>query len=722
MNKCRLFIVPPLVFFFLFCFDGIVRSSSASQNRKNKKMNVLLITIDTLRADRLSCYGSQTVQTPNIDSLAQRGVLYSRAFANTSTTLPSHTNILSGLSPLSHGVHDNLNFIVREDCLTLAEHLKANGYETAAFVGAYPLDSRFGLAQGFNTYDDNYPRSHDRVLTALERRAEDVIDRMLEGMKSLNPPWLVWIHCYDPHLPYDPPEPFRSRFENCPYDGEVAYVDFALGRLMKYLEERDLFDETTIVLTGDHGESLGEHGEISHGFFAYNTTIWIPLIISVPGIKGKIVAHQVSHLDIFPTICDAVGIKKPPFLQGASLLPLLNGKTLSDRTIYFESMYPFYSHGWAPLAGFIRGSEKFIESPIPELYDLREDFDERRNLAAQEKIDGYRKQLERIILEQSAVESSGSRAKPDREALKKLKSLGYVSSAGPTQKGNFCPEDDVKVLLPLHNRTYKAMTLHAEGRTGEAVEILRDVIEQRKNLGIAYIRLSLLYMDRGKTDAALEILKRGLFNAPYDYDIYLNYIKTLRRARMFEQIIEDFHEESYREIGIDPEIWNNVGFAYAQREEWDKAVEALERALFLDDKYAEAYFNLGETFFEKAVKNRDQRLLQKAVESFKKAIEVDVSYSYPYFGLGKISRLTGNLDSAISCWKKALEFLPDFDLAIYSIGLAYLDKGDKSKALDCFLELKKRFFHKYSDEMKQKIDALIERCKSNSIPSLSSLR
>jgi arylsulfatase A-like enzyme/Tfp pilus assembly protein PilF len=710
MGKCRLSVLLLLII-FLFWINSLILFSSATQNQKYKKFNVLLITIDTLRSDKLSCYGSQAVQTPNIDSLAKKGALFSRAFANTSTTLPSHTNILLGVTPLSHGVHDNLNFIVREDCRTLAEHLKSNGYDTAAFVGAYPLDSRFGLAQGFDTYDDEYPRSHNRVLAALERRAEDVIDRMLESMKSLSSPWFVWIHCYDPHLPYDPPEPFRSRYDKNPYDGEVAYVDFALGRLFRYLEARNFFDETIIVFTGDHGESLGEHGEMSHGFFAYNTTIWIPFILSIPGMEAKVVDQQVSHLDIFPTICDAVDVKKPPFLQGNSLLPLLNGKTLSDRSIYFESMYPYYSHGWAPLAGFIRGNEKFIESPIPELYDLREDFNERRNLAAQRKIDGYRKKLEQIIVDQSSVESSRSREKPDREALEKLKSLGYISSAGHMNKENFGPEDDVKVLLPFHNQTYKAMALHAEGKTSEAAEILRGVVTQRKNLGIAYIRLSLLYLDEGKTDAALEILSQGLSNVPHDYDIYLNYVKTLRRARMFEEIIENFHEESYREAAIDPEIWNNVGFAYAQQEEWDKAVEAYERALSLDDKYAEAYFNLGDAYLERAIKNRDQRLLHKASESFKKAIEVDKDYPYPYFGLGKIYRISGNLDQAISCWKKALEFQPDFDLAIYSLGLAYLDKADRAKALDCFLELRKKFFHKYSKEMKKKIEALIEKCK-----------
>ena len=241
-------------------------------------------------------------------------------------TLPSHTNILLGVSPLFHGIHDNLHFVVRYNFLTLAENFKAHGYATAAYVGVYPLDSRFGLAQGFDVYDDEYP------------------------------------HRYDPHLPYAPPEPFLSRFAKIPYDGEVAYVDMEMGKLIAFLKDQGLFDETMIVLTGDHGESLGQHGEMSHGVFAYNTTIWIPLIMKVPGISSRAVDQNVSHLDIFPTICDVCGIERPDLCQGTSLLPAMEGQKLADRTIYFESKYPYYSHGWAPLMGFIDRSEKFIDN------------------------------------------------------------------------------------------------------------------------------------------------------------------------------------------------------------------------------------------------------------------------------------------------------------------------------------------------------------------------
>ena len=703
------------VFVLLLCFLFVPVIPSfplpASNIAKEKPKNVLLITIDTLRADRLSCYSTRHVQTPNMDSLAEKGVLFSRAFANTSTTLPSHTNILLGVSPLYHGVHDNLNFIVRENFLTLAEHFKDNGYSTAAYVGAYPLDSRFGLDQGFDIYNAEFPHDYNSDLTFLERRAEKVVDKACGGIRSLKPPWFIWVHCYDPHLPYDPPEPFKSRFAENPYDGEVAYVDLVMGDLLDCLKDRQLHGETVIVFTGDHGESLGQHGEISHGFFAYNSAIWIPLIVSVPGISPNRVDQNVSHLDIFPTVCDLVGIKKPDFLQGRSLLPALEGKKLSERTIYFESMYPFYSHGWAPLMGFLRRSEKFIESPIPEVYDLEKDFDELENLAGEKKLERYRETLEKIILTHSSADKILAKERADPETLEKLRSLGYISSSSGSKKAAYGPEDDVKTLLPIHTKNLEAMGLHKRGKTEEAKAILWSVLKENQNIGMTYVYLSSVLADEDRIDESLDLLREGLSKFPEMYDLYKQYVKTLRRARNFDEIIENFNERGFREIPIDPEIWNHVGFAYATKEDWNNAIAAFDRALSLDPRYAEAFFNRGEAFLVLALENKDSGLLEKASENFKKSIEMDPDYPHPYFSLGKIYRQTGNLDGAIYCWEKAVELQPDFEQALFYLGEAYLARGDKAKALERFLYLKKNFFQRYPEDLKQKIEAFIEQCK-----------
>lgn len=404
---------------------------------EESKHNCLLITIDTLRADRLSCYGSPFLKTPNVDGLAGRGAVFSRAFANTSTTLPSHANILLGTTPNHHGVHENLNFIVSQELLTLAEHLKNNGYSTGAFVGAYPLDARFGLSQGFDVYDDKYGRVHSVNLSSLERRAEAVIEAALEWLQGRPSPWFLWIHCWDPHSPYDPPEPFRTRYADRPYEGEVAYVDRTLGELFDYLKEAGLFDSTVLVFTGDHGESLGQHGEETHGFFAYNSSLWVPLIISAPGCAPARVDDYVSHIDIFPTVCEALGIEKPPFLQGTSLFPALRGKKVPERPIYFESLYPYYSRGWAPLKGFILKKKKFIESPLPELYDLGKDFSELNNLVSKKEAARLTARLNEIIRDLTPSRKVGAAQTADRETREKLASLGYVSSARLSPKENF---------------------------------------------------------------------------------------------------------------------------------------------------------------------------------------------------------------------------------------------------------------------------------------------
>jgi arylsulfatase A-like enzyme/lipopolysaccharide biosynthesis regulator YciM len=680
----------------------------------DKPHNVLLITIDTLRADRLSCYSDQHVQTPNIDSLAEQGVLFSRAFANTSTTLPSHTNILLGTSPLYHGVHDNLNFIVREEHLSLAEHLKANGYTTSAYVGAYPLDPRFGLEQGFDIYNAEYPHDYYSELTALERPAEEVVAKACEGIREARSPWFIWVHCYDPHLPYAPPEPFRSRFSENLYDGEVAYVDLMMGRLLDCLKEKQVYDDTIIIFTGDHGESLGEHGEASHGFFAYNSSIWVPLIINVPGNDPGRFDQNVSHLDIFPTVCDVIGVKKPSFLHGHSLVPALDGKKLSEKTIYFESMYPYYSHGWAPLMGYIEGSQKFIESPIPELYDLTKDFDERENLANRTKLDRFRKRLERIIRDQSSVNNTRAQERADPETLEKLRSLGYIQSSSGSEKNVFGPEDDVKTLLPIHTKNFEAMGLHKRGNTQEAKAMLLSVLKENQNIGMTYVYLGSVIADEGKLAESLELLREGLSKFPEMYEIYKQYVKTLRRARNFDEIIENFNEKSFREIKVDPEIWNHLGFAYAVKEDWDRAIPAFERAISLDPRYAEAFFNRGEAILAKAQKNRDQALAIAASESFKKAIEMNPEYSPAYFSLGKIYRQMGNMDGAIYCWEKAVEFQPDFVLALFYLGEAYLAKGDKTRALEIFLNLKNNFFQRFPEELKKTIDAYIEQCQKES--------
>lgn len=684
----------------------------SEKNRKQAGFNFLLITIDTLRPDRLSCYSSAHLKTPIIDSLSEKGILFTKAFAHTSTTLPSHANILLGTTPLYHGVHDNATFIVKEKFLTIAEHLKNHGYSTGAFVGAYLLDSRFGLNQGFNIYDDDCKGQRSQKLSSIERKAEAVVDNALNWLKGQITPWFLWIHCFDPHDPYEPPEPFKTQYEKDPYSGEVAYVDFVLGRLFSYMRENDFFDETLIVFTADHGESLEQHGERTHGYFAYNSSIWVPLVISIPGMKSGKVNQQVSHIDIFPTVCDVLHIERPPFLQGISLIPAARGKKMMRRSIYFESMYPYYSRGWAPLKGFIYGREKFIDSPLPELYDLDADFDELKNLAGTSKIEKHRKELSKIIKDQSlAGEVEEKSRKIDRESLRKLKSLGYVSSPQIFEKKSFGPEDDVKVLLPYHYKAMEAMDRYKKGEVNVGMKLLKEVITERKDIDVAYSNLAVMYKEQGKLKEALEVLKLGLEYLPSNYDIFLTYVNYLLNAGQYDEVIETLNKKTLRQMESDPEIWNYLGVAYMSKGDFGKALEAYEVALSIDSSYPVVLSNLGSVYLSTFLKTKDPKDYQRSLQSFKKVIELNPDHAPAYNGLGGAYLEAGNLDGAIYCLEKALELKPDYGLALYNLGLAYLDKGDKISAYDYFNRYRENYYSLLSPSEKKKLEALIRKCK-----------
>lgn len=703
---------PTFSLLMLFCLGMMFAPPSVSSlPKEEKKQNFLLITIDTLRADRLSCYGSQNPKTPNIDNLRERGVLFSRALANTSTTLPSHTNILLGTTPNYHGVHENLNFIVNRNLLTLAEHLKNNGYATGAFVGAYVLDSRFGLSQGFDLYNDEYSRIHSVNLSSLERKAESVIEAALEWLTVRRSPWFLWVHCWDPHTPYDPPEPFKTQYNDHPYEGEVAYVDLVLGKLFDYMKEHNLFDSTLIILTGDHGESLGQHGEETHGFFAYNSSLWIPLIISFPGIVSGRVDDYVSHVDIFPTVCDVLGIEKLHYLQGLSLLPAMKGKKLPERPIYFESLYPFYSRGWAPLKGFVLEKKKFIDSPIPELYDLNHDFNELNNLAEKNKVIQLKRQLNHIIQALTPSERIDAARQVDRETRKKLASLGYISSAGVSQKKDFGVQDDVKVLLPFVNRVGQGWKLYKEGQIDAGIKFLNEILEERKDIDLAYQHLASIYQETGNIKEAIVILEQGLDALPSNYDIFAEYVKVLISAEQYDKIIKTFENTNLREAEYDPEIWNNLGTAYAKTDNLDKAIEAFEMGLSLDDKHPELYNNLANACYSYGLQSKDPNMYSRCFEYYKKAIELDPEYPAPYYGLGHAYRQEGNLEGAIYCWEKTLEADPDFSQAYSDLALAYMYTGNKAKALNLLLEYKKRYYRLMAPAEREKLDALIRQCQ-----------
>jgi arylsulfatase A-like enzyme/Tfp pilus assembly protein PilF len=629
-----------------------------------------------------------------------------RAFSHTSTTLPSHTNILTGVTPNYHGVHENSNFIVSEDITTIAEFLKNQGYSTGAFVGAYPLDSRFGLAQGFDIYDDHYgSQSARKNKFYIERNAEEVVNHALDWVKKQNTPWFLWIHCFDPHFPYAPPEPFFTQYESDLYSGEVAYVDSVLKQLIDFTNTENVKKNTIIILTGDHAESLNEHGEPTHAYFAYNSSIWSP--ISAPGIAARQVTEYVSHIDIFPTVCDLLDTEKPSFLQGNSLLPLLKGKKYKETPIYFESLYPYYSRGWAPLKGYIFNGKKYIESPIPELYDLKSDFNEQKNLAEDKKIEDFQKKLAALIKNQTSSVAINAKGKVDKETLEKLRSLGYISTGTFEPKKTFGPKDDIKMLLPYHNKAMDAINEFRKGNSRQAVQMLKEIITERSDIDVAFTNLATIYKESNMLKEAILVLEQGLESIPNNFEIFKTYLNFLTNAGLSDKLIEAFKNTYMREKEFMPEIWNYLGIAYFNKGDFEQAEAAYLQGLSIDNKYASIYTNLGMLNLSVYLRTNNIEDYNKSVENFKKAVEYNPEDAHAYNGLGGAFLVNNNPEDAIKNFKKALELRPEYDQALYNLGRAYLTINDKENSRKYLLLFKKLYYPRLSVTEKKKFDELL---------------
>ncbi|HEX6322490.1 MAG TPA: sulfatase-like hydrolase/transferase, partial [Vicinamibacterales bacterium] len=472
--------------------------------------NILLVTIDTLRADALGSYGGGAV-TPNLDRLASRGARFDFAHAHAVVTLPSHASILSGRYPYEHGIRDNTGYRFDQSMPTLATLLKAQGFATAAFIGGFPLDRRFGLGAGFDTYDDRLDAPSGMEAGERERRADRVVAPALEWIGAQQGKWFSWVHVYDPHVTYEAPEEWATRFPNDPYLAEVSWTDHALGPLLSRLSRLDR--PTLVIVTADHGESLGDHGELTHGLFAYEPVLRVPLVMAVvepggqQGIAGVTIRSPARHVDIMPTVLEAAGAPAAPSMSGTSLLPVVNDGAADDRPSYFEAMTAAVARGWAPLRGVITGREKYIDLPIPELYNLAADAGETQNLAAR---DPQRARVLFNTLRTFDTAPPARAAAETPETLERLRSLGYIGGASAQVRERYTEDDDPKRLVVIEQMLARAGDAQREGRVDEAVSLYRQVIERRADTEDAYRKLALVYWRQGRAREAIETLEAAL--------------------------------------------------------------------------------------------------------------------------------------------------------------------------------------------------------------------
>ncbi len=609
-----------LFFVFLSCGAQSLLAS-APTTPLPADTNVLLITIDTLRYDRVGILCDRYVKTPNLDAFAREGVIFTRAYAHDPLTRPSHANIMTGTTSLYHGVVDNPGYNLEKRFLTLAEYLKEKKYQTAAFVSAMVLDSRSGFAQGFDLYNDDNGEQLFGTFVEVERRADTVIQLSLQWISGQTDKWFCWLHIFDPHDPYEPPEPFRQQYADDLYSGEVAFVDAQLGLLFDSLRESGRFEKTVIIVVSDHGEALGEKNERTHGFFAYNNTLHIPLFVYYPGVKPCAVNENVCHADIFPTVCDLLSLTCPPHIQGESLLPIIAGRERQKKMIFFESMAPNNGMDAAPLTGFIQGKTKFIDLPIKEVYDLEADINEEDNLAATADIPQLVSSLETLKKNLKGKGTKQDLEGKNAEILPYLRSLGYVAGK-PTKNRAYGAKDDPKSLHPLIIQLRSAIEEAESGQLESAVNKIRTVIRIRPTYVSAYTALSKIYYGHGKIEEAIAALRDGLVKNPG------NIILTGTLGIMFvldKQYDEGINvlEECTRRAKFNPEYFNYLGLAYMNVGEFDSAREKFKQALEIDPTLVASYNNLGYLYLMLFIKTKEKRHLDSAITNFNKALAFD---------------------------------------------------------------------------------------------------
>ncbi len=660
--------------------------------------NILLITIDTLRYDRLSIYDDKFVKTPNIDGLAKKGSIFEKAFAHTPITLPSHANILTGTTPLYHGISDNNRFRLDEKFLTLAEHLKKNGYKTAAFTASFVLNEYFKLNQGFDLY--NGPEKSNELI------AEEIIKPSVKWIRENEGPWFLWIHVWDPHTPYSPPEPFKTRFSSDLYSGEVAYTDSQLGVLFNYLESARLMKDTSIIITGDHGEALGDHGEREHGYFAYNETIHIPLIIYDHSLRRSRVNKNVSHIDIFPTVCDLAGVTTPAHVQGRTLLPLINGGKWEEETIYFEAKLAYLSRGWAPLDGFIKKDLKFINLPIKELYNLRKDFSEKRNIISGVTISELFRTLNPLISKLTGSDKELSNKKIDPKALKKLKTFGYLTGVVQEKKTVFSKEDDLKVMLPIQLKLTDARALEKKGKYSEALELFMEVKTQKPDNISTYVNMAELYHKIDRVEEGLDVIEEGLLKSPSNTELILRkgiLLIVSNKLREGEATLQKVLEK-------DPdkgEAWNYLGISFFKRGFLDKALEAYRKSEEIDNTSAILYNNMGTLFLRKYLQQKDPGFYENALLNFKKALSLNRKLPSALNGLGAAYRFSGDKEEAIKYWKEAVRNKPDFIEVYFNLGITLMETGKRIEARKYLEVLKEKFYNSLNPRSRNQLERLL---------------
>lgn len=644
------------------------------QDSAQQHYNILIVTIDTLRGDRLGCYGFKDISTPNIDALAEQGTRFVDTTAHAPMTLPSHTSIMTGHFPSFHGVHDNGGFYVPKSVTTMAEQFKKSGFQTAAFVSAYVLDSTWGLDQGFDTYFDNFDLSkEDRVgLGSVQRPGDETLSHALDWLdKNQQKRFFLWIHFYDPHTPYEPPQPYQDLYPGRPYLGEIAFTDSLIGKLTKYLDDHDLRKNTVLLLTGDHGESLGQHGEGTHTFFVYDATLRVPLIIVAPRkeLRSKVVLGQARSVDIYPTLLQMAGVQVPEDTQGRSLLHLaFESLNAESPPSYAEAYYPQYHFGWSRLLSLRTSQYKYIDAPKPELYDLKKDPDELSNIYPSHKqlAQEMRSELKKI----EDVKSENATIEPgavDDETHEKLAALGYVGAFNGPVNADPLTLPDPKDKIELFNLLTSAREDSLDEKPDSAIKKFQQALAADPGIVDAHFMLGNEYFRQDKYEQAVEEFKKALELKP-DYDFaMINLANTYRKMGRIKDALSGF-EYFLAKNPENTQVLYHIGEIYLSIGEPDKALDFLNRALKVDPETSWVFCGMGVAYLQKKEN-------AKARELFEKALAENPEINMAHFNLAQLDESDGDLAGAEKEYQTELKIYPKNFKAHFNLGRQYMEQG-----------------------------------------------
>jgi choline-sulfatase len=636
------------------------RESAAPASRPN----IVLITIDTLRADRIG-----RGFTPAIDALASAGLRFDNSRSAVPLTLPSHVTIMTGVLPVVHGVRANgVVFTPQSSAPPLARLLKAAGYQTGAFVGAYVLDRRFGLADGFDTYDDRIRRNPDEgARLEAERRGGEVADAAVAWLNHVSPPFFIWVHLYDPHAPYEPPDEFRAKAGGNSYDGEVAYADAQVARVVEEIRKRGMADRTVVALAGDHGEGLGDHGEQTHGMLAYDSTLKVPLILSGGAIPARVVRAPVSLADLAPTLARVAG------LAAAGASADLRAPQLVERDVYAETQYP-RSAGWHSLAALAGERWKLIQSSETELYDLSIDPAEQHNVAAAHAgvVQGM---TARVTAIQDSAPAAAQAMAP--EASERLRALGYVSgSAAPASADPRAPNP--ARVIDAWAAFETALSQVNAGRPQEALPALKTLAVRFPGAVVFQTTYGRALKDAGRPAEAVAVYRKAVGEIR-DASLYHDLAVAARAAGNPSEALRA-EQAALALEGTNPAALNGVGLLHAEAGRAKDAAASFELAATLDPSNVAYWTNLGNA-------RRELSELPQAEAAYRRALEVDRTYADAANGLGTILVQSGKPADAVQWFERAIAQSPDFYEARLNLGIALQESGQRERANAVYREI-----------------------------------